>query len=342
MRVNGNEYTTARGAAPRQVLLVDADAERARQLASRLESFGARVTWAASAHEALRLPLPELIVAAVGLPDGDGLELAAELRRRGGDIVSVLYTERPTYDDCRRAWRLGAADLLRTPIDASEFAQAFERASAAAPRPADAATDARRWTVDAGSADPILRELVALGVRAGFGPAARARLAGAVAEALDNARRHGYAAGAGAIAVDATRVGDRLRIVVSDGGCGFDVLRGELDAVGPLLPGGGTAPGGLARLRALADDLRIESEPGAGTRVTLCIDPHPAAFGDEAPLALDDRDWLDPDQARRLLAEVREPAGDVPAELPPALAVALGRLLAATDSSRLAQRALWS
>ncbi|QDU70017.1 response regulator [Engelhardtia mirabilis] len=328
----------------RHVLLVDGDRARAEQTHAALEHLGHRVSIASGVREALRHPLPQVAVVALGLPDGDGLELLSELRRRGGELAAVLYADRPTFDQCRRAWHLGACDLLTTPVATEDLGAALGRIEAGVGgRQAARAATGDRWTSPDEEHDgALLREILALGVCAGLGPAARARLAGAASEALDNARRHAFAGGPGQVSVEPRVASGRVHLTITDGGAGFDPLRGELDAIAPAMPGGSARPGGLARLRALADDLRIESAPGQGTRIELRVDPHPAALDGGAGTDLSDRDYLDPDLARRLLHELCEPDGGTAFDLPPALAVALGRLAAATDPSRLAQRALWS
>lgn len=339
MRVFGKEYAPGDASPAAPVLLVDGDRERAAQVGALVEASGARVATATGARDALRRPLPEVLLCAAGLPDGDGFDLVDELQRRGGRLAAILYTDAPSYSSCRRAWQLGAIDLLATPLDRGALTAALERAGAGAAG-ANHSSPADAWTPAPGSDDDVLRELVALGVRAGLGPAARARLASAASEALDNARRHAAAA---QVSVGATVDRGHVAVLITDNGCGFDPLEAELDAAPAALAGVAPTPGGLARMRALADDLRIESTPGSGTRVELRIAPHTAALdgGDDSDLS--DRDWLDPDLARRLLLSPtmgREQNSD--SQLPPALTVALGRLMAVATPSRLAQRALWS
>ena len=76
-----------------------------------------------------------------------------------------------------------------------------------------------------------------------------------IQEALTNARRH---AGAGRVRVVLETHRGGLRIEVSDDGRGFDLEE--------VAPGMGTR-GMRERVRALGGELKIESEPGGGTRV---------------------------------------------------------------------------
>ncbi|HTT94380.1 MAG TPA: histidine kinase [Solirubrobacterales bacterium] len=75
-------------------------------------------------------------------------------------------------------------------------------------------------------------------------------------EALQNVAKH--ATGARAVAIGLARDGDQVRFEVADDGCGF--LAGGPD------PGSGIT-GMRDRLAAVGGELRVESAPGAGTRV---------------------------------------------------------------------------
>lgn len=75
-------------------------------------------------------------------------------------------------------------------------------------------------------------------------------------EAVHNAVRHGEA---GSVGVEVSGGGGRLRFLVSDDGRGFD----------PGAPRAGTGLTGIGdRIRALGGRVRVESAPGAGTRVS--------------------------------------------------------------------------
>lgn len=85
-----------------------------------------------------------------------------------------------------------------------------------------------------------------------------------VRELLHNAAKH---SGAPCVGVDIRRKVTSLQITVSDGGRGFD----------PSRTGSGKPPGGLGlfsireRLGAVGGTVEIDSQPGAGTRVTLLL-----------------------------------------------------------------------
>jgi len=102
---------------------------------------------------------------------------------------------------------------------------------------------------------PVALDVPAPDALAGAGPAAEAAAYFVTAEALTNVARH---SGAQQARVRAEVVGDRLRLTVSDDG------RGGARA----LPGSGLA-GLRGRVEALDGTFRLDSPPGAGTRVTV-------------------------------------------------------------------------
>jgi DNA-binding response OmpR family regulator len=65
---------------------------------------------------------PESLVSDLKLPDGNGLDLAAELR-----IPFVLMTGYGTFDDAVRAMRLGCLDFFTKPAAIKDLCRALER-----------------------------------------------------------------------------------------------------------------------------------------------------------------------------------------------------------------------
>jgi hypothetical protein len=180
------------------------------------------------------------------------------------------------------------------------------------------------------------RSVVAFALEAGFGPACRARIGGAVAEVVDNAVRRGYPSASGTIRIQAEVQGRELVVTVSDQGIGFDteLLDDELLAR-PLYSG-------LARASALSDGLALDSMLGAGTTVVLRFAAASAAFDDDGTVDLTDHDFLAPDTARRVLHTLRRHETSSTHQLSPALAVVVGRLLAGPEPRALVERSLWS
>lgn len=320
------------------VLLVDADDARARTWTEALESCGAHVLRARDLAGALRAPLADRAAIACDLPDGSGLDLFGELKTRDARLAAVLLAATPDHTATRAAWRAGALDLW---IDGEPLEPTLARLLAPLPAAGDTCGDALELRVDRIGAERALRELGALALRHGRTPATRARLLTAVAEALDNAERHAFAAGRGPIDLTARVHEGGLWVAIRDGGRGCDAATVELESTAAALPGR-PCPGGLARMRALVESFRFESSPGSGASVELVVRDHGAALDGGHDSDLTDRDYLSPARARRLLLDARLRGGEGLAELSPAMAVLAGRLLSCTSDDRQARTALWS
>jgi CheY-like chemotaxis protein len=329
--------------------VVEREPEVARAVAAILGRAGHRVATAARAEDALGNDDCDVLVCAVELDGMDGLELLAALRRRGSSSRAVLMTSLPNLEDCRRALRLGAAELLVKPLDPRELLAAVEDAPPA-PLPADALPFRRSFGATIEEAELAVRDLVGQLVRWGVGPTARARIATAAVEVLDNAVRHAYPdrdAG-GPIELLARCTGREVELDLRDRGVGFDA-RGE---GGRAL--GDPAQSGLARAAALCEGLRVTSAPGpqdprgpqgphgTGTRVELCFTAYRTNFDERGSIDLTELDWLTPGMARRVIDMLR--AGDAAEvfQLSPAMAVTVGRLLSRPPRGASAQEALWS
>lgn len=333
-------------AAALQVLVVEDEAPIALAIAAALERRGHRVETAGSVAEALARDLPDVLVSdlALGTHEG-GLELLAALRRRGGAARAVLLSGSPSLEACRRAMHLGADDFLAKPFRLDELVRAVEgRRAAHRPRPravlAHGAGEAYEHALAATpeSLRAEVGELLAFAVRQGAGPAVRARIGSAASELFENVLVHAYAAEGGYVRVRARwegGAGRDLALSVQDFGVGFD----------PLVVGPGhmrrSKDGGLARAAALAESVSIAARPGAGCCVTLGFRATRVHFDDDRP-DLSELDYLTPEASRRLIAELErgEPCSSF--QLSPALAVALGRILAGPDPKCALETALWS
>lgn len=106
----------------------------------------------------------------------------------------------------------------------------------------------------------------------------RARVQQVLAHLVDNAIRH---SGEGTVGIEATRDGERLRIVVSDQGQGiptdvldslFNRFEGEMSPVALRISGTGL---GLSIVKAVVDRMggrvRAEARPDAGTRIEVIL-----------------------------------------------------------------------
>ena len=90
---------------------------------------------AADAREALALTAYDAAVLDLGLPDGDGLALLAELRRRGSEVPVLVLTARDAVEDRVAGLDTGADDYLVKPFAMTEL---VARAKALLRRPGHA------------------------------------------------------------------------------------------------------------------------------------------------------------------------------------------------------------
>ena len=110
-------------------------------------------------------------------------------------------------------------------------------------------------------------------------------------------------------------------------------------AAGPMRE---PATSGLARAAALAEELRLESAPGRGARVTMRFAAYRVRFDECDEIDLSDLDWLTPGMSRRVLESLRCDDPDVLFNLSPAMAVTVGRMLSGPTPEQSVQMALWS
>ncbi len=320
------------------VLIVEDEPTQAQALALALGSQGCEVTVAHSGEQALEHTGADVLVADVGLPGIDGLELIARLRERGERPRAVVVSGRPDLEACRRALRLGAAEFLTKPVAVERIVvAALEASEPEAHQRHTTARFERTFAAAAGAVEEAPRELAAYAQRCAIGPAGRARIAGTCAELVENAVRHAYPSSPGSVQVAAEASRRELRLTVRDAGVGFDPLDRELDHLSD------SSAGGLARAATLAEDVRIDSAPGSGTCVQASFCVLRTHFDEEEQVDLSELDWLSPETSRRLLTACSEhPEGASRFYLSPALAVCLGRLLAGPDPRRVLRTALWS
>jgi two-component system alkaline phosphatase synthesis response regulator PhoP len=109
---------------PAHLLIVEDEKNVGETLAERLQAAGYRVTLAVSAaqaRQAWRAQAPHLVLLDVGLPDGNGFELAAELRSAAPQSAIVFLTARGNPEDRVRGLELGADDYLTKPFHFREL-----------------------------------------------------------------------------------------------------------------------------------------------------------------------------------------------------------------------------
>jgi len=107
-----------------RALIIDPDPEETTVLELRLLEQGFEVAQAHTIDQALKhleKGETELVIAELDLPpNGDGLALLAEVRKRpwGQKLPWVVVTGRNTRNDAQKAFDLGAADFLSKPVSA--------------------------------------------------------------------------------------------------------------------------------------------------------------------------------------------------------------------------------
>ncbi len=325
------------------VLVVTCEDAVANAIAAFLRHRGHIVTTAENASEALRLPLPDVVVADLEAAEGearDGFQLVQAMRGQGHAPRAVLYTDAPSVDVFRNAASLGGTRILLKPIELDRLVESVEDdLSLEAEHDQDQEDETPRleagYTSTGDCVDASARDISAFALRLGIGPSGRCRIASAVAEVMENARRHAYPDKLGTIALTATTRGRTLDVVIHDLGNGFD---SDQTVTAALLSG----KGGFSRASSLAEDMRVESTRGNGTRVRLEFAAFPVKFDDEHIFDLSELDFLSPELAKKIVSFLQSEDGESPFRLSPALAVTVGRLLAGPDSPQVRQDALWS
>ncbi|GHB08835.1 response regulator [Modicisalibacter luteus] len=107
-----------------RLLIVEDDPLIARSLVQALGPLGNTVetfSRLGEARAALAHSLFDLIVLDLGLPDGNGLSLLAELRERGDATPVMILTARDGVDERVRGLDLGADDYLAKPFSLAEL-----------------------------------------------------------------------------------------------------------------------------------------------------------------------------------------------------------------------------
>jgi two-component system alkaline phosphatase synthesis response regulator PhoP len=107
-----------------QLLVVEDERNVGQTLAERLQGAGYRVTLAESAaraRQAWRAQAPQLTLLDVGLPDGNGFDLAGELRAALPQTAIIFLTAHGNPEERVRGLELGADDYLTKPFHFREL-----------------------------------------------------------------------------------------------------------------------------------------------------------------------------------------------------------------------------
>lgn len=117
------------------VLVVDDEPHLLRALAMNLSGRGYRVTAATTGTAALELAAtaqPDLVVLDLGLPDLDGLDVIARLRRRSRQLPIIVLSARSGSNEKVAALDLGANDYVTKPFDMGELVARLRAATRSA------------------------------------------------------------------------------------------------------------------------------------------------------------------------------------------------------------------
>jgi signal transduction histidine kinase/CheY-like chemotaxis protein len=126
----------------RRVLLVDDDADTCELIARVLGYYGADVTTASSAEEALRAVErvhADVVVSDIAMPGVDGYGFVRQLRAleqaRGWRIPALALTAHARASDSERAFMAGFAAYVAKPVEPAELAEVVARLAASSERP---------------------------------------------------------------------------------------------------------------------------------------------------------------------------------------------------------------
>jgi ActR/RegA family two-component response regulator len=331
------------------VLIVEGEEPVTEALSSTLARRGHRVFAVRSTEKALALPAPDVFVCEGHLPGSCGFELLSAVRAREDGARFVLLLGEPTVEDCLRAFRLGASDLLAKPFRVEDLVRAVEagpKRSVARSRPSKSTSPSgdafeRAYPPIERSVELCARELCAFALVRGVPPSVRARIACAAEEIVQNAVRHARLEAASTIRVHAKTKGLEFQLEIADDGAGFDPERARGSRSARRATGAkssarsraqGPARTGLERARALSEHLDLRTAPGSGTLVALRFSTSGASLCASGK-DLSEIDFLAPDEIELLIGELLEGRTPEIEALSPAVAVVIGRLLAGAGNS---------
>lgn len=118
---------------PEKVLLVDDEKDFVEALAGRMENRGMNVTSTTSAKDAINRVKGETfdaIVLDLQMPEMDGLEALAEIKKIKPELQIILLTGHATVEKGIAAMKLGAMDLIEKPADLHVIAEKIKKAQA--------------------------------------------------------------------------------------------------------------------------------------------------------------------------------------------------------------------
>ncbi len=106
-----------------RVLLLEDDRNLGATLAERLRKEGFTVNWSETISSLVLNELSrdfDLLILDIGLPDGNGLDVAKQVRAKG-DIPVIFLTARSTAEDRLLAYEIGAEEFIPKPFHLREL-----------------------------------------------------------------------------------------------------------------------------------------------------------------------------------------------------------------------------
>jgi DNA-binding NtrC family response regulator len=114
-----------------RALVVDDLPENRELLAAALEPLGIDVLTSASASEGLAVLVRDevdVVVTDLVMPEMSGLDLLAEVNRRGYSVPCILVSAYADLESVERSWELGAFEFVARPVDREVLASLVRRA----------------------------------------------------------------------------------------------------------------------------------------------------------------------------------------------------------------------
>jgi two-component system response regulator AtoC len=115
----------------KRILIIDDELSLLESLYMFLSEKGYEVETAVSASEGMEKAgssKPDTIILDIRLPDGDGLEMLKELKKRTAETGVIIITAFHDMDTTIKAIKLGATEYITKPIDVDELEKAVLRA----------------------------------------------------------------------------------------------------------------------------------------------------------------------------------------------------------------------